>query len=358
MQEGVYGLDKLGAITFCNDAACKATGFTAEELNGVSVFDQHFGLCDESKSKLTAPLEQLAKGEMISLECVSMAKKQQAPFFAELTICPNFLDGEFAGAVLVFRDITRRIADERELADARDELQTGRQRMAHVERLSTVGEMAAGFAHEVNQPLTAITNYASVANRLVSQPELDFSRMQDTLRKLQAQAIRASDVIQRLRDFVRTPKENKVVKDANKVMATVLELSEVDSRKLGVGLEIQPFDSVLPVYIDDVQIQQVALNLIRNAMEATSQADQNAMPVKVALVKDHDAVSITVRDYGVGLAKDAEEQLFTPFYTTKATGMGIGLSVCDSIMQDHGGSIAFTRQQPGTEFTMRLPLYD
>lgn len=354
MAEGVYGLDQTGQISYLNASALELTGFSETELLGSNVFEQHFQLADDAQWLDSQPMQRLRAGELVHAEPLSMACKDGSHFYAHVCLTPNVRGDEFLGGVLVFRDVTARLEAESALAQARDELQSQRQQMAHVERLSTMGEMAAGFAHEVNQPLTAIANYASVSIRLLNNPTIERDRMEDTLRKLQTQAIRASEVIQRLRGFVRTPKDNKVLVDMNKLMAAVVDLAEVDSRKLGVGITLVAAATAATVYVDEVQLQQVALNLIRNAMEATVENKRrDDVCVTISCVPQH--VCVEVCDQGVGLQAEAATRLFTPFYSTKAKGMGVGLSVCSSIIKDHQGEIGYTTQTIGTCFWFKLP---
>ena len=211
-----------------------------------------------------------------------------------------------------------------------------------------MGEMAAGFAHEVNQPLTAIANYASVSRRLAEKEDIDRQKLGASLEKMQAQALRASEVIQRLRNFVRKPKTGKVVRDPNEVVEEVIKLAEVDSRHNHVPIHFTPGLEDISICIDDVQIQQVLLNLVRNAMEAMADTGHREEGISVSTSSPSPGlVRFSVVDRGAGLAEDAEDRLFHPFYTTKDDGMGIGLSVCASIMQDHGGEIGFSRNEKG-----------
>jgi C4-dicarboxylate-specific signal transduction histidine kinase len=268
--------------------------------------------------------------------------------------------GEVSGAVLVFRDITQRLEAELELQNTRMELQKQRQRLAHIERLSTMGEMAAGFAHEVNQPLTAIANYASVSRRLAEKDEIDREKLGSALEKMQNQALRASEVIQRLRNFVRKPKTGRIERDPNDVVKEVIKLAEVDSRHNSVPIHFVPGVASMRTCIDDVQIQQVLLNLIRNAMESMALTPFREEGIQVQTCPlESGRVRFSVVDRGEGLADDAEDRLFHPFYTTKDDGMGIGLSVCASIMQDHGGDIGFIRnKEGGTTFFIDLAATD
>jgi len=243
--------------------------------------------------------------------------------------------------------------------EMRQKLEAQREQLAHVSRLSTMGEMAAGFAHEVNQPLTAITNYSRVAHRLlgdVSQPDIaDKKMLATTLDKLEAQSHRASEVIQRIRGFVKKPKAGKEVLDIRSLLADTVKFAEVDARN-NRGTVVLSLPEVLPmVEADAIQVQQVALNLIRNALEATSLVEDTAVYVKA--YEDQEWLWVEVVDHGCGLAPDAEERLFHPFYTTKGDGMGIGLSLCQSLIQGQGGKIGFRRNtDKGTTFFFSLPL--
>lgn len=265
---------------------------------------------------------------------------------------------EGGGMVLVLRDISEWLENQRALSAAQDELHSQRQHLAHMERLSTGGEMAAGIAHEVNQPLTAVTNYARVAQRFLENPELDRNKLAEVLDKIVTQARRASDVIQRLRSYIRKPTaEGRTPLDINTVMQEVVMLAEVDSRINGVDISFDPAPELPATMADDVQVQQIALNLIRNAMEAMRDAPADFGGVQVRTFREGDFVGFEVRDRGCGLSKEMEEKLFSPFVTTKEEGMGVGLSICQSIVQGHGGSIGY-RPNPdgGAIFYCQFPV--
>lgn len=352
MREGVYGLNVNGCITYANAAACSMSGYSEQELVGQDAFALHM-YADETgapRSLEETPYQRaFAEGVEIEVDCEVVWRKDKTYVYAAMNCTPTVEDGEVTGAVVVFRDITSRLKAESELLDTRLELGRQRQRLAHIERLSTMGEMAAGFAHEVNQPLTAIANYASVSKRLSEREPLDREKLGSALDKMQAQAIRASEVIQRLRNFVKIPtKGGKHPVDASKLVSEVINLAEVDSQKNQVPIHFTPTPDLPAVYIDDIQIQQVLLNLVRNGMEAMSETERRDQGISVVLASSGDKkVRFSVIDHGHGLASDAEDKLFHPFYTTKEDGMGIGLSVCASIIQDHGGEIGYTRNDDG-----------
>jgi two-component system sensor kinase FixL len=359
MREGVFGLDLDGRITYANLAAAQLTGWPEGQLVGQSTFETQLCTDVDARPRLLEDSPYLSvfrQGSSVELESERIWRKDGSSFRATLNCTPVLEGGEVSGAVMVFRDITQRLEAETELQDTRMELQKQRQRLAHIERLSTMGEMAAGFAHEVNQPLTAIANYASVSRRLAEKPEIDREKLSSALEKMQNQALRASEVIQRLRSFVRKPKTGRVERDPNDVVSEVIKLAEVDSRHNSVPIHFSPGVDGVRIYIDDVQIQQVLLNLIRNAMEAMTNSPLREQGIQVETCSpESGVVRFSVVDCGEGLADDAEDRLFHPFYTTKDDGMGIGLSVCASIMQDHGGEIGFIRnKEGGTTFFIDL----
>lgn len=251
--------------------------------------------------------------------------------------------------------------------EMRKRLEEQREQLAHVSRLSTMGEMAAGFAHEVNQPLTAITNYSRVAHRLlgdISKPDIaDKKMLVSTLDKLEAQSHRASEVIQRIRGFVKKPKIGKEAVDIRALLADTVMFAEVDARNNQGAVVLSLPDTLSAVEADAIQVQQVALNLIRNGLEATALSQQentasgDSHSVLVKAYERNGYVWVEVIDHGCGLASDAEERLFHPFYTTKGDGMGIGLSLCQSLIQGQGGKIGFRRNtDKGATFFFSLPL--
>ncbi|UZE95054.1 sensor histidine kinase [Alkalimarinus alittae] len=247
-------------------------------------------------------------------------------------------------------------------------LEAQREHLAHFSRLSTMGEMAAGFAHEVNQPLTAITNYARVALRLLGE-DLDDNTVVNkkmlatTLNKLEAQSHRASDVIQRIRGFVKKPQSGKTIVDVRSLLSDVVQFAEVDVKNNKGQVVLKLPDELPTVEADAIQVQQVALNLIRNALEATSACPQETdgagdpLHVSVSAYADKQMIWVEVKDQGCGFTEDAEQKLFHPFFTTKGDGMGIGLSLCQSLIQAQGGKIGFRRNpDKGITFYFSLPI--
>ncbi len=356
ISEGIYGLDEHGIIEFANPAAAMIMGCPAEDLIGKSFFELHFSTaaeCQDSLPVMATCRQGVAEGQ----RDIRMLRADGSGFPAEYRSTPKLDDGELHGAVVVFRDITVELSNEQALDDARTLVQEQRDQLAHTSRLTTMGEMAAGFAHEINQPLTAITNYARVSKRMMAKEQPDLGLLQETLDKIEAQSHRASEIIRRIRRFMKKPATGKEVVSVPGLLEDTRQFAEVDMRNNDGGISVC-FEEDLPdVLADPIQVQQVALNLIRNALEATRSADLS-IPVEVSARRcGENCVRIQVLDHGVGVPEDAVEKLFHPFYTTKDDGMGIGLATCRSLIQAQGGEIGYERpEQGGACFYFTLPV--
>ncbi|MEQ9546271.1 MAG: response regulator [Marinobacter sp.] len=357
ISEGIYGLDADGNIVFANPAAALIMGAPAEELIGRNFFELHCTAGDDAGTSQHPVRSTCREGIPENQRDIVMGRPDGTSFPAECRSTPKLDGEELRGAVVVFRDITAELENEQALEDARAIVQEQRDQLAHASRLSTMGEMAAGFAHEVNQPLTAITNYARVAKRLMAKDVLDRDLLQETLDKIEAQSHRASEIIRRIRRFMKKPATGKEVLSVTALLEDTRQFAEVDMRNNEGGIEVTVAEDVPDVLADPIQVQQVALNLIRNALEATGSAGVS-VPVEVtAAMSGNSCVRIEVRDHGTGLPEDAEEKLFLPFYSTKEEGMGIGLSMCRSLIQAQGGDIGFERPEGGgARFFFTLPI--
>ena len=236
---------------------------------------------------------------------------------------------------------------------ARGELNKLREEFGHISRLNTMGEVAATLAHEVKQPLTASTNYLSVVKRQLANDEIDRDKLADIVNKVSAQVGRAADIIQHLRSHVSRSSEAVAPEQVEATIDEAIALSGIAHANVIIGLRIE--ENLPRVCIDKIQIQQVLVNLMRNAMEAMAESPRKSI-VFTARRMDGHMVRIEVRDSGPGLPEKVRENLFKPFVTTKASGMGVGLSICRSIIQAHGGNIiAEAGPDGGTVFAFTVP---
>jgi len=247
------------------------------------------------------------------------------------------------------RDISERQETERRLHHLQDEL-------AHISRLTALGEMASALAHELNQPLSAIASYVKGSVRLLEAENVERERLRDALSKAGDQALRAGEIIKRLREFVAKGETERRPEILAKVVEEASLLALVGAKEHGVKVLFDFAEHVPAVIIDKVQVQQVVLNLIRNALD-----ELIASPVREIRVtaRRHEPgwALVAVADTGPGVSPDFAAQLFQPFMTTKAAGMGIGLSISRSIVEAHGGRIwAEPNPGGGALFQFTLPL--
>jgi two-component system sensor kinase FixL len=238
------------------------------------------------------------------------------------------------------RDLTEHQHAEKRLQDLQSEL-------LHVSRFSAMGQMSSTLAHELNQPLTAISNYVKACRRMMDSAEHKPSaKVLDTMDKAVAQATRAGQIIRRMRDFIEKGQTDRTAEPINKVIeeASALALVGAKQENIRVNFDLAPESPA--VWIDKIQIQQVVLNLVRNAMEALGQSPVRTLTIATTATHD-DLVEVRVSDSGPGLAPVVAANLFQPFVTTKAKGMGLGLSICRSIIDAHGGRLWATPNPDG-----------
>jgi PAS domain S-box-containing protein len=260
-------------------------------------------------------------------------------------------DGRVLGVSAVVQDISElRWAEER----ARRHLET----LAHVSRLSTMGLMATGIAHELNQPLAAITNYAFVGRQKVSaNGKVDAADVRKLFDELLDQALRAGGIVQHLRAFVNKTHPHRVTTSVRALIGDVLTLVGAELRLNGIQPVIELDEALPEIRADSIQVQQVILNLIRNAIEAMAEVAPSMRSLRITATLRGDLVEVTFRDAGEGLTD--VDRVFDAFYTTKSEGMGMGLAISRSIIEDHGGRLwAEADAGGGTAFRFTLPVAD
>lgn len=239
----------------------------------------------------------------------------------------------------------------------RDSQHRLQERLMHVSRLATVGEMASGIAHELNQPLAAIATYAHACDRLLAAAQPDIEEVQGALQQIAAQAVRAGDIIRKLRGLAKHEQINRVQSDVNAVVSELNEVIEADARSHGVEYRRDLQLNLPQVVLDRSQIQQVVMNLVHNALDslALAQIDAKELVVRTRTSPSGD-VEISVCDNGVGVMNSVATRMFDPFCSTKPTGTGLGLPISQTIVRAHDGVLEYTPNEPrGACFTVRFP---
>lgn len=347
-------IDHLGSIEVFNHTAERMFGYQATEVIGKNVKilmpqpykNAHDGYLEHFNHTRQARIigfgrevkAQKSNGEIFPIELsVGEVKKSSHP--------------QFVG---IIRDISDRIKVQADLNESRE-------RLAQFTRLSTMGEMAAGIAHEINQPLTAITSYSQACRNFIEQyqPKSDdpsLVKVKATLNKISVQTHRASEVISRLRNFVKKGQVIRTTVNLSSLIKNTLNLAEIDTRILEHGIKLKLSNDPRPmVNIDDIQIQQVLFNLINNAIDSLQGRPSAAIQISTHWAGEKN-IEVSVKDFGVGISKEQEASLFLPFFTTKASGMGVGLSISQTIIEAHGGKLTYLKGEPsGSIFTFTLP---
>jgi len=341
-------IDSRGRIISFSKAAERLFGFAEAELLGENVSTL---MPSPDRERHDSYLERyLRTGEkrIIGIgRLVSGRRRDGTTFPMELSVGEAEIGDErvFTGFV---RDLSERQEYEKKLHNLQDEL-------AHVSRVTAMGTLATSIAHELNQPLTAIANYVETASAMLAEPSEELiGIIREALDECAKEAVRAGQIVRRLRDYIsRGETERQVVSLARLVNeASALAFVSTGSQSIDLTVKIGEHDEVL---VDRVQIQQVLLNLIRNAMEAMHDQPHGRLTIS-AIRREPGYVEMIVSDSGPGLAPEIAERLFEPFQSTKATGMGVGLSICRTIIEAHEGRIwADGSPLGGTSFHFTLP---
>lgn len=260
---------------------------------------------------------------------------------------------ETAFLMAIGTDVTAQRELEEELRRHQDEL-------AHAARLSMAGELSTLIAHELNQPLTAIANYSGACMELLRSGSTETSSILSHMERLSSQAVRAGEVIRRLRGFVQKREPQRVVIDLNEIVEDTVPLLIAEAKHARVSVQLGLTEDLPPVVADRIQVQQVVLNLLKNAIDACadSEGTERIVAVETAAI-GRERVEVIVSDTGSGLSQEDSAAIFEPFYTTKGEGMGLGLTICRTIVKAHGGNL-FIQHGPAdrTMFCFTLPVED
>jgi PAS domain S-box-containing protein len=341
--------DIRGDIEYVNPCFCRSTGYAAEEVRGRNPRILKSGETpDEEYRQLWLAI---TRGEEWAGE-LHNRKKNGELFWEFVRIIPLVSEkGEVTNFMAVKEDITLR----KELT-AREQMR--QEQMLHHARLAAMGEMAAALAHELNQPLAAIANFSGVVEHQLTAAHPNLAQARDVVATIKGQALRAGDIVWRIREFSRKQESRREPTDINALVSDVVRLADIAAKSREVVYEYDLAPGLPKVTVDRVQIEQVMLNLIRNGVEAMEDASgEKQLRLASRLTENGGAVRLSVSDFGCGLPDRVATDLFTPFFTTKPEGMGMGLSISRGIVEAHGGSLwASPNEEVGTTFHFTLPL--
>ena len=347
--DGMIVIDEGGIIQSFSAAAERIFGYAAGEVCGRNVSllmpSPHREHHDEYIERYLRTGERRIVGIG---RVVAGQRKDGSTFPMELAVGEVKQGGHrlFTGFV---RDISERQRTRQRLQELQAEL-------SHVSRVSEMGQMASALAHEINQPLAAASNYLNAARRLgVRRDPAQAGLIDEALEKAAGQVERASQILRRLRDFIRKGEPELASEDIAKLIEEGSAIALVGTRERGVTVRLEAAARLPAVLVDKIQIQQVIVNLMRNAVEAMEQSPRRELTLEAFLAPDARNVIVRVTDTGPGLVPEVAERLFQPFVTTKAQGMGVGLSICRSIVEGHGGKLlAEANPGGGTIFSFTL----
>jgi two-component system sensor kinase FixL len=343
-----------GIVTTWNKGAERIFGYSADEAIGRSVL---IFAPPGRENEMTAILDRIRSGERLDHYESQRRRKDGTVLDVWLTESPIYdAQGQLVGVSKIAHDITENKRAATALRDSEIRLQELHAELLHASRLSAMGQMSAALAHELNQPLTAISNYMEAINALTSQGgNVSPDRLRTIAGRAGEQAVRAGQIIQRLRAFASRGDTEKRIEPLPPLLTEVRELALVGMKQRGIPIQVQEAIPNLSVIVDRIQLQQVLLNLLRNAAEAIAGQDDGNIVLAAADQRDG-MVEISVADNGPGLVDGIREKLFQPFVSSKKTGMGIGLSLCQAIVAAHNGQIwAEANEGRGTIFRITLP---
>jgi C4-dicarboxylate-specific signal transduction histidine kinase len=298
---------------------------------------------------------------------VQEALSEQRDFFEEFRILlpdgtVKYLEAnayhEFSplGALLEVICTTVDVTERKRAQDERERLRQLESDLCHMNRLSVMGELAASLSHEIKQPIGSARNNAYAALNFLDEQPPELAEVREALDCIVADADRAGQIIDRIRDQVKKTPPRKDRFDLNAAINEVMDLARNAIIQNRVSVQTRLAEALLPIHGDRVQLQQVVMNLLLNAVEAMGDGQAGARELLISTEQDHNGVLVAVRDSGPGIDAAHLHRVFDPFYTTKSKGMGIGLSICRSIIATHGGRLWATACQPhGTLFQFTIP---
>jgi two-component system, LuxR family, sensor kinase FixL len=342
-------IDEAGLILSFSAAAEKMFGYSEDEVAGKNVKMLMPSPDRERHDQYLVNYLTTGKRKIIGIGRVTTALHRDGNTFPIELAVGEAWSGEkriFTGFI---RDLTERQQTLLRLQDLQSEL-------AHVGRVSEMGTLASSLAHELNQPLTAVSTYCETARDLLTEDagSETLATVREAMDEAAKQAIRAGQIVRRLRDFMSHGETERRVESLQRLINEANALALVGSREHGIEVQVSLDSDADLVFVDRIQVQQVLVNLIRNAIDAMVDSTIRCLSIRTKRM-DQGHVKVTIGDTGSGISETIAPQLFQPFVTSKQNGMGIGLSICRTIVEAHGGRIWFEGQERGTAFHFTLP---
>ena len=359
--DAIIIIDTGGRIQRFNRAAEALFGYRENEVRGKNV---SLLMPEPHRSRHDGYLERyLATGQaaIIGKGRQETGVRRNGDTFPMLLSVGEVKQAGLNGFVGIIRDLT-------EVRQAQEQVRRLEEQLLHADRLVILGELTAGIAHEINQPLTAIAAYADAGRKIIDRLD-DVSGqagdaappgtddMRSICERIGGQARRAGEVVQRLRGLVRGGRASKARHDVNDIIKNILLLFEFEIKRSAAELIFVPLDPPETLYVDEIQVQQILVNLVKNSLDAIAELDRSGGRVEIAVVRAGAEVRISVTDNGPGVPEAYRSRLFDSFFTTKPKGVGLGLSICKSIAAAHGGTLRYeTPEDGGSRFSLTLPL--
>jgi two-component system sensor histidine kinase DctS len=345
---GLRARDMKGRVTFANPAFCRMVGLAEDSLVGCTPPMPYW--TPERMDEYQERVDRVLSGQATTAPYETVFQRADGRRFPVVIYDAPLrdADGEQAGWMSSIIDVTEEKQAEEYQRQQQERLQTAA-------RLTTMGEMASSLAHELNQPLGAITSYLAGSINLLERGDVPREELLAALAKAGAQARRAGQVIRRVHEFVRKQEPKRVPVEVTAFLDDCRALIDLQARRDGVRVEVTVEPGLPPVHGDPVLLQQVILNLTRNGIDAMAGCPSERRRLEISATRLGAWVRIAVRDFGSGIDDSLADQIFSPFFTTKSEGMGMGLSICRSIVELHDGRMDFRRLADGTEFHLQLP---
>lgn len=347
----IFISDFNGQIIYLNNAAqsfSKATALNAE-INLHTLFNFN-ALNTTLRQHLNLALK---TGNPLKLEQVNVIRKEDDQ---ELTINISIkkVGDEVKNVMVIIDDQTKDITRNIIIHNYKEKAKQQDEELIRLDRLLTLNEMTTGFAHEINQPLTAISNYATASKYLMAAKE--YSNVLTQLNEIVLQAERANKITQNIRKFTGSPYAHKDCFSVNRVVSDSIRFLKNLSSDSGVDIIFHKEKVGCWITGDYIQVQQVLINVLKNSLDAFEEIESDNKQIIITIIQKNNTVKIEIADQAGGIPVEIRETLFSAFQTTKSSGMGIGLSICRSIIETHSGEITFETSDKGTKFILHFPI--